>query len=543
MKLPFAGFVSCAVLASCAVGDPAVIAGARIDETGPAAVDSSFPVTPEGSAGLTADDAAPVVGDDSTTSATLAASAEAGSPAREGGGNLGSAPDPRLPSEPTISPPCATLSATKTATQGFLADENNPDTARVQSAISGCPPGHSVKLQSAGGNNAFLSGPLSMVAGVTLWIDASTTLFASRDPRDFDVSAGSCGTYANNSSTGCKPLIEVGVANAAIVGEGAIDGRGGEPMIGLGSTSWWDLAKSARAAGSKHSNPTLIDVSGAQGFALYRLTLHNSPAAHVVLTSKGFVVWGVTVLTPSATMNSLGKTVTANDAPNTDGIDPSGASDGFLVYSKISTGDLQIAVKAGSRGPAQNLIIAHDRLGTGHGMAIGSETNSGVSNVAIYDISMDGTLPDGHMSSADRNGIRLVSGPSRGGHVTGVTYDDVCVRDLDNPIVIDARAVASSGALLPLFDNVTVSRFHALHTSVVPSVTLNGYDASHVLGVTLDDVTVDGISPSNVKSSFVAATLGPGPVNFRPSGNGVVVSDRMGTPAQTGSCAGKWVTF
>ncbi|MDP9152527.1 MAG: glycoside hydrolase family 28 protein [Myxococcota bacterium] len=543
MKFASGGFLCFAVLAGCAVGDPAVIAGAApLEEGGGAAIDASVAVTRDGSGGLTTDEAA-LAAYDASAPALSEGGAEGSSPPVVDGSSARPAPDPRLPPEPTIAPPCATLSAAKAATNGFLPDENNPDTARIQSAISGCAPGHSVKLQSAGANNAFLSGPLTMAAGVTLWVDASTTLFASRDPREFDISAGSCGTYANNSSAGCKPLIAVGVANAAIAGDGVIDGRGGEPMIGSTTTSWWDLAKAGKAAGSKHSNPTLIDVSGTQSFTLYRIALHNSPAAHVVLTSKGFVVWGVTVLTPSAARNSLGNALTANDAPNTDGIDPSGASDGFLVYSKISTGDVQIAVKAGSRGPAHNLVIAHDRLGTGHGMAIGSETNNGVSNVAIYDLSMDGSLPDGKMSSADRNGIRLISGPSRGGHVTGVTYSDVCVRDLDNPIVIDARASTPSGSLVPLFDNVIVSRFHALHTSVVPSVTLNGYDASHTLGVTLDDVVVDGILASNVKASFAATTLGPGPVNFVPSGMGVTVSDRTSSAGQAGSCAEKWVTF
>ncbi|MDP9033988.1 MAG: glycosyl hydrolase family 28 protein [Myxococcota bacterium] len=539
MKLAFGGFLWSAVAAGCAVGDPTVIGGAPLPgEAGLASIDSSVPLAREGST----DDASTAISHDASAPAIVEGSTTGSSPASaEASGGPG--PDPRLPNEPAIVAPCTTLAAAKTASNGFLADENNPDTARIQSAIDGCTPGHSVKLQSAGSNNAFLSGPLTMAAGVTLWVDASTTLFASRDPREFDVSAGSCGTYANNSSAGCKPLIAVSVANAAIVGDGVIDGRGGEPMTGSSSTSWWDVAKAGKAAGSKHSNPALVDVNGAQSFTLYRIALHNSPAAHVVLTSKGFIVWGVTVLAPSATTNSAGKALTANDAPNTDGIDLSGASDGFLVYSKISTGDLQIAVKAGSRGSAQNVVIAHDRLGTGHGVAIGSETNNGISNVAIYDLSMDGSLPDGKMSSADRNGIRLISGPSRGGHVTGITYSDICVRDLDNPIVIDARASGSAGSLLPQFDSVMVSRFHALQTSVVPFVTLNGYDASHTLGVTLDDVIVDGILPSNVKASFAAVTLGPGSVNFVPSGTGVTVINQMSGAAQGTSCADKWVTF
>ncbi len=33
----------------------------------------------------------------------------------------------------------------------------------------------------------------------------------------------------------------------------------------------------------------------------------------------------------------------------------------------------------------------------------------------------------------------------------------------------------------------------------------------------LDDVIVDGFTAANVRASFAAVTLGPGPVNFTPS--------------------------
>jgi len=98
-----------------------------------------------------------------------------------------------LPPEPKIPPACATLVASKKAVNGTLApdDENRPDTTRIQEALKACPAGQSVKLTRGGDNDAFLSGPLKMVSGVTLWVDANTTLFASRNPRDYDREAGS----------------------------------------------------------------------------------------------------------------------------------------------------------------------------------------------------------------------------------------------------------------------------------------------------------------------------------------------------------------
>ena len=168
--------------------------------------------------------------------------------------------------EPKIPPACVTLLATKSAdANDFLApaDEATTDTDRIQSAIRSCPAGQAVKLQADGTKNAFMSGPLTMVSGVTLWIDAHTTLFASRDPRVFDVEPGGCGTDEFDDSGGCRPLILVDtVDDVGVVGEGAIHGRGGEPMIG-GSATWWDVAQHAKVTASKHSNPRLIEVKKA----------------------------------------------------------------------------------------------------------------------------------------------------------------------------------------------------------------------------------------------------------------------------------------
>ena len=47
---------------------------------------------------------------------------------------------------------------------------------------------------------AFVSGPLALKSGVSLWLDTGTTLFASHDPRDFDSSPGKCA--GNNTGRG-----------------------------------------------------------------------------------------------------------------------------------------------------------------------------------------------------------------------------------------------------------------------------------------------------------------------------------------------------
>jgi len=53
----------------------------------------------------------------------------------------------------------------------------------------------------------------------------------------------------------------------------------------------------------------------------------------------------------------------------------------------------------GRRPPIDNIVVAHNHFGNGHGMSIGSETNGGVKNVKVCDLSLDGT----------GNGLRIKS--------------------------------------------------------------------------------------------------------------------------------------
>ena len=64
----------------------------------------------------------------------------------------------------------------------------NPDGARIQAALNSCAgTGQAVELSVGGsGNNAFLSGPLSMPSNVTLLVDPGVVLFFSRNVQDYD---------------------------------------------------------------------------------------------------------------------------------------------------------------------------------------------------------------------------------------------------------------------------------------------------------------------------------------------------------------------
>jgi hypothetical protein len=459
------------------------------------------------------------------------------------------AADPNLPAEPKLpSAVCQTLTADKT-----FADEARLDTARIQAALDACK-GEVVKLVSDGPNNSFVAGHLT-VDSVTLWVDAGTTLYASRDAELYQVT-GSCGVPGINDSAACRDFISVSGSSPGIVGDGAIDGQGGEPLVGH-DFSWWQLSNALREINGSIGNPTLINLlAKTTGFVLYRIHLHNAAKFHVKLTSvpadgtcsapgEGFIVWGVTVLTPSRWFNSQGLALTPHSARNTDGIDPGttdNATCGVMACNTISTGDDQIAIKGGHW--VSDLIIAHNRFGTGHGLSIGSETygmytspdgvlHRGVEHVQIYDLTIDAdSRPVGDGSSpADSNGLRIKSDASRGGLVDDITFRDVCMRDVANAILIStAYNPLFAGTLYPEFRRLKFQNIR--HVTCMADrqsvVTMEGWNETLPAGpITLDNVTIDNIGPSAVTAEYANVVLGPGRVNFWPSGYKVAIADQM----------------
>jgi polygalacturonase len=152
-----------------------------------------------------------------------------------GAASFVAAQDTRTVIEPFFPQLCTTLDAQLESHGHTLApeDEKKLDTARIQKAIDRCGKGRAVLLHVNESDDAFLSGPLELRPEVTLIVGRGVTLYASRDPAEFAVTPGSCGIVSHGGGRGCKPLISVESArNAGIMGDGTIDGRGGELILG-----------------------------------------------------------------------------------------------------------------------------------------------------------------------------------------------------------------------------------------------------------------------------------------------------------------------
>ncbi|TFW27140.1 pectinesterase family protein [Massilia horti] len=387
------------------------------------------------------------------------------------------AQDTRTVREPTLPPACAVLVA-DTASAGMN------DAARIQSAIDKCPAGRAVYLSPFNEKTAFVSGPLTLKSGVTLVVDAGATLYASTNPALFDRGNNTCGTN-DQSGRGCRPFIYAeDTRGSGIMGEGVIDGQGGHRIDGK-SESWWQIARRAQKEKTRQNVPRLIEVSKSQDFTMYRITLRNSPNFHAAISRvDGFTAWGVRIDTP-------------HDARNTDGIDPISSRNVTIAHSYIRTGDDNVAIKGGNSGPSENISILHNHFYSGHGMSIGSETNSGVRNVLVEDLSMDGTT----------SGLRIKSSDTRGGEVKDIVYRDVCLNNVKKPIEIDTHyeQQATPGNLVPQFSDVTFERVHSLTPGLVQ---FQGYDQERPLRATLRDVVIEG--KPTVRVEFARLTNGDG---------------------------------
>ncbi|HUB52891.1 MAG TPA: pectinesterase family protein [Terracidiphilus sp.] len=433
---------------------------------------------------------------------------------------MAKAQDSRTVDEPTIPPACVVLKAEIRAPHGVInsSDEFHLDTTRIQEALDHCDQGKSVVLQAQRRNDVFLSGPLELRTGVTLVVAAGTALVASRDARLYDLTPGSCGIVSSRGH-GCKPLITGNnVQNAGIMGDGSIDGRGGATLLGQNVT-WWDLAHEAKVTDQSQSVPWLIVLRHADGFTLYRITLRNSPGFHVgVNQTNGFTAWGVKIMTPKT-------------ARNTDGIDPGSSRDVTIEHCFISTGDDDVAVKSSPSGPAENISILHNHFFTGHGMSIGSGTNGGVSHMLVDDLTIDG---------AD-NGIRIKSDRSRGGLVHDISYQDVCIRNVKNPLVFTPLYTTFTGDQLPIYRDIAL---HDVHIETAGNYTLMGLDPQHRLELKFDGVFADGLDASHFTVRDAEIEAGPHLGNLAVHGDDVESHEAAGSVEGTPlNCSARYEAF
>nr|ANJ43591.1 glycoside hydrolase family 28 [Extatosoma tiaratum] len=360
-----------------------------------------------------------------------------------------SARDLRTVTEPKTPQSCTALKAT-----------SEDDTKNIQKALDSCARGKAVELSSG----TFYSGPLNIPSGVSLLVASGATLKALPNPTLYDLGSKTCGTQ-DQYGVGCKAFITIhGAKGSGIYGKGTIDGQGEEKMTGK-NEAWWKMPANTNVKVNARNAPRLIQINDSVDITLYQITLKNSPLYHVASSKTyGLTVWDITIDTPSS-------------APNTDGVDPMGSQNVTIAHCRISTGDDNVAIKA-ITAPSRHISVLNNHFGTGHGMSIGSEITYGASDVTVSGLTLDGTT----------NGLRVKSNTFRGGLVTGITYSNVCMRNVRNPIVLDmeyGRNVV--GNLTPEFRNITFTNVKVLTDG---TFTFDGLSDSKPIEASMKDVHI-----------------------------------------------------
>jgi polygalacturonase len=443
-------------------------------------------------------------------------------------------------------------------------DENKPDTNRIQQAMDHCKAGQAVELKASGGEDAFLSGPLELRRGVTLLVDKGAILFGSRNPRDYDVQPGLCGTITEKkypytqgiSGHGCKPLI-VGhdVAGAAVMGDGTIDGRRGAKILGQQIT-WEDLAEQsimgwpteytrwARGVGKVpveittppkgvglQNNPRMLTLVDCDNFRLYRIQLRNSPNFAVSYAGgNGFTVWGVII-------NQ------AKDALNGDGINlgqpwpevTTPTTNVTITHSYIYAGDDNLAIKSRTGSATSHVTVTHNHFYAGHGIGTGSSTSGGISNVRISDLTLDGTS----------TGINMKSNDKLGGLVQDVEFNDLCIRGSGSPISIGTHSGSTGHHEVDATESNKPPQYMDIRLSDISiqgggGIGIDGLDAAHRLGIAFHNVVME--HPETTRTSARHAKIALDETNFTFRGEDVTVT---GKPSQgtAMSCDGRFVPF
>ncbi|WP_338758947.1 glycosyl hydrolase family 28-related protein [Massilia sp. METH4] len=317
------------------------------------------------------------------------------------------------------------------AAQGSAADFNvrdygaRPDavtmnTAAIQKAIDAAAREAGTVVFPTG---TYLTGSIFVKSGVTLKLDKGVTLLGSRNIEDYPLMPT---RIAGIEMTWPAALVNVyRQKNAAIVGEGTIDGDG--------KVFWdhyWALRKDYEPRGLRWASdydaqrPRLVQVFD---------SLDVKVGGGLLMRRAGF--WTVHVCY-SYDVTVDGLTIRNNDdgkGPSTDGIDIDSSRRVLVANADISVNDDAVVLKAGRDAdglrvnrPTEDVVIRDIvvRASKG-GITFGSETSGGFRNIEAYNMTFDENTPVG---------ILFKSAHTRGGWGENLRLHDITMKG--TPIVM-----------------------------------------------------------------------------------------------------------
>uniref|UniRef100_A0ACD5TQZ6 Uncharacterized protein n=1 Tax=Avena sativa TaxID=4498 RepID=A0ACD5TQZ6_AVESA len=263
----------------------------------------------------------------------------------------------------------------------------------------------------------------------------------------------------------------------SLSGSGLIDGKG---------QKWWDLPCKPHKGGDTHGpcdSPVALRFFESNNVTVQGLKVHNSPEFHFRFDGcRGVHVNGLSISSPAL-------------SPNTDGIHVENTQDVLIANTAISNGDDCVSIGAGTL----NVHIENVTCGPGgHGISIGSLGKQG-SRACVSNI----TVRNAVIRHSD-NGVRIKTWQGGSGSVSAVTFENVRMDTVRNPIIIDqyycltkscdnaTTAVFVSDitytGIWGTYDNVRGPPIHFGCSDAVPctNITLSGVELLPASGDTLD---------------------------------------------------------
>lgn len=349
--------------------------------------------------------------------------------------------------------PRATFDITR---YGAVGDGQTLATAAIQKSIDAAAAAGGGTVRVPAGK--FLTAPFTLASHINLHLERGAVILVSDDLARYPV--------VNNRY---QDSITVSDAqDVEISGPGVIDGQG---------AAWWSAF---RANPAMTHRPYLIKISNCTRVLVADVTLRNSPMFHLVPQNcTDVTIRGIHIYAPA-------------NAPNTDGIDPSGWN--FLIRDcAIDTGDDNIAIKpVAARVPGnKNFLIQDCNFLHGHGCSIGSGTAGGIEDLTVTHCTFDQT----------DSGIRIKTARDRGGLLQNVTYENLTMKAVKNPIyIIDfypertapkdpaTEKPESVTARTPINKNIMIRNVTA--TDCPTAGTIRGLPELPIEGVTLANVRI-----------------------------------------------------
>jgi polygalacturonase len=380
--------------------------------------------------------------------------AGSGGAAGTGGAAGSSAADPCGPSNPAVVPlPVIGPGMFNVTTTGAVGDGKTDNTTAIQAALTaaGAAGGGTVVVPSG----TFLSGPIVLSSGTRLELAAGAVLTM----------------LPMGSYPGTTAFITANNAHdIAITGAGTIEGQG---------QAWWN----ALTATPTLARPQEVSLSNSTRVQISSIRLQNPPEEHIwVKGDTNVTITGITISTLA---------VAGQHIPNnTDGVDI-GANGVFFCNNNIACGDDNVVMSG------TNIYVAYSTFGVGHGCSIGSITTKGVSNVTVDHVTMNGTT----------SGIRMKSARDRGGLVQNLTYSNMTMTNVQNPVYITsyyptlptdpttdpAQAIT---ATTPQWNNITIK--NVTITGSTNAGILWGLPEQKISALTFDNVRIQATTGMEV---------------------------------------------